>query len=199
MRKDNANENLASWRLGGLELYTDSDATHHHHSLQFHAHLIIHIHIYSLSLSLSHSFFPFLACFENFLKPHSTQNIATKQKESALCVVGNPHNSQFRRCVCVWVNGEPNLFGEQNTEGLHSIRWLRRSFCAAYSLGLTPHYRRRRWPGQVLSLSSFPSITSKIDFIICVILCFMRSLSELWKVLSVREHCWQRFLTSRVR
>jgi len=45
------------------------------------------------------------------------------------------------------VNGKPNFFGEQNPEGLHCFRWPWRSKCVTHSLGLSPRYSRRRWPG----------------------------------------------------
>lgn len=71
------------------------------------------------------------------LKVESTAHKSTNYKERAVIICGN---------------GEPNIFGEQNPEGLHRFRRPRRRECLAHSLGLSPRYRRRRWPGRDVGL-----------------------------------------------
>lgn len=71
------------------------------------------------------------------LKVESTAHKSTNYKERAVIICGN---------------GELNIFGEQNPEGLHRFRRPRRRECLAHSLGLSPRYRRRRWPGRDVGL-----------------------------------------------
>jgi hypothetical protein len=44
-------------------------------------------------------------------------------------------------------NGKPNIFSKQNSESMHRFRWPRWSHRFTHSLGFSPFYRRRRWPG----------------------------------------------------